>query len=134
MMARLISISNANANANAKTPTLLLLQSAIRHRSSEAFKSKWVEIDGGVKLFEEHAHHVMVKQATPDWLPFRPGSSFWVPPPPSPFHTKFSVFHKFQFESQSQSQSQSLATSQVTVQLKLLAPSENVTLSEDEEG
>lgn len=61
-----------------------------RHQSSEATKAKWVEIDG-VKLLEEHVQRVMVKKATPDWLPFLPGSSFWVPPPPSPFLHKFSI-------------------------------------------
>ncbi|KAL2960815.1 hypothetical protein AAZX31_17G057600 [Glycine max] len=33
----------------------------------------------------------MVKKATPDWLPFLPGSSFWVPPPPSPLLHTFSI-------------------------------------------
>ncbi|KAK7388139.1 hypothetical protein VNO78_22946 [Psophocarpus tetragonolobus] len=78
-MARLIS--------KTKTNTFLRHSNSHRHRSSEAPKCKWVEIDG-VKLLEEHFHRVMVKKATPDWLPFLPGSSFWVPPP---FLHKFSV-------------------------------------------
>jgi len=73
---------------DSQSPKVLIV--CHRHRSSEAMKSKWVEIDG-VKLLEDHAHRVMVMKATPDWLPFLPGSSFWVPPPPSPFLHKFSI-------------------------------------------
>ncbi|XP_020225446.1 uncharacterized protein LOC109807336 [Cajanus cajan] len=107
--------------SNAKTKPLTLL--IHRHRSSQPIKSNWVEIDG-LKFFEEHAHGVMVKKSTPDWLPFRPGSSFWVPPPSSSFPNKFSIFL----------QSQSPPASEVTLQLKVLTPSQNVTLSEDDEG
>ncbi|BAF23209.1 uncharacterized protein [Oryza sativa Japonica Group] len=34
----------------------------------------------GVRRLEEAIHGVMVRRAAPDWLPFVPGGSFWVPP------------------------------------------------------
>ncbi|TKY54529.1 hypothetical protein E2542_SST18939 [Spatholobus suberectus] len=106
-----------------------------RHRSSEATKSKWVEIDG-VKLLEEHVRRIMVKKATPDWLPFLPGSSFWVPPPPSPFLHKFSISPQLLFiqDDESGNAAATPRGTEVTVQLKVLTPTENVALSEDEEG
>uniref|UniRef100_A0A0D9X5L6 Uncharacterized protein n=1 Tax=Leersia perrieri TaxID=77586 RepID=A0A0D9X5L6_9ORYZ len=34
----------------------------------------------GVRRLEEAIHGVMVRRAAPEWLPFVPGGSFWVPP------------------------------------------------------
>jgi len=34
----------------------------------------------GVRRLEEAIHGVMVRRVAPDWLPFVPGGSFWVPP------------------------------------------------------
>ncbi|XP_062195921.1 uncharacterized protein LOC133899038 [Phragmites australis] len=34
----------------------------------------------GIRRLEEAIHGVMVRRATPEWLPFVPGGSFWVPP------------------------------------------------------
>ena len=70
----------------------------LRHRSSSraATKSQLFEIDTSLsssaegehemtlKLFDDLIHRILVKKATPDWLPFVPGSSFWVPPRPTP--------------------------------------------------
>ncbi|KAJ6673134.1 hypothetical protein OIU85_012164 [Salix viminalis] len=83
-------------HAPLKSPPLIPLYLHHRHRSS---KPQLVEInlsspsrqsDGGngsedeegflVKKLEEILHRVMLQKSTPDWLPFRPGSSFWVPP------------------------------------------------------
>ncbi|WJX57683.1 dihydrolipoyl dehydrogenase [Trifolium repens] len=36
-----------------------------------------------LKLFDELIQRSLVKKSTPDWLPFVPGSSFWVPPRPT---------------------------------------------------
>ncbi|KAF7806656.1 uncharacterized protein G2W53_038817 [Senna tora] len=69
-----------------------------RHRSSKASKPQLIQIDLGssssssmnegeyemaLKRFDELIRRILVKKATPDWLPLRPGSSFWVPPRPS---------------------------------------------------
>ncbi|KAF4347563.1 hypothetical protein CsatB_021876 [Cannabis sativa] len=32
---------------------------------------------------EDAIHRIIVRRSAPDWLPFRPGSSYWVPPPRS---------------------------------------------------
>ncbi|KAK6944606.1 hypothetical protein RJ641_025708 [Dillenia turbinata] len=40
----------------------------------------------GIRKLEEFIYGVMVKRSAPDWLPFIPGSSYWVPPRPSPYN------------------------------------------------
>jgi len=62
---------------------------ALRRRSSKAGASQVVKVDMAeydvaLKHFDDLIHRILVKKATPDWLPFVPGSSFWVPPRPSP--------------------------------------------------
>ncbi|XP_044497401.1 uncharacterized protein LOC123219481 [Mangifera indica] len=32
---------------------------------------------------EDAIHRIIVRRSAPDWLPFLPGSSYWVPPPKS---------------------------------------------------
>ncbi|XP_068463878.1 uncharacterized protein [Phaseolus vulgaris] len=126
MMARFISKSKTLLR-HSQSPKVLIV--CHRHRSSEAMKSKWGEMEG-VKLLEDHAHRVMIMKATPDWLPFLPGYSFWVPPPTSPF------FHKFSIPAQPFLM-QAIATPrgmELTVQLKVMEHTENLALSEDEEG
>ncbi|MFS7934819.1 hypothetical protein Hanom_Chr05g00396161 [Helianthus anomalus] len=44
-----------------------------------------VESDGdvevlGLRKLEDVIHNIIVRQSAPDWLPFLPGSSYWVPP------------------------------------------------------
>ncbi|XP_073155908.1 uncharacterized protein [Henckelia pumila] len=34
----------------------------------------------GIKKLEDAIHSIMVRRAAPDWLPFLPGYSYWVPP------------------------------------------------------
>ncbi|CAJ1975854.1 unnamed protein product [Sphenostylis stenocarpa] len=62
---------------------------AVRQRSSKSGVGELVEVDTAeydvaLKHFDDLIHRILVKKATPDWLPFVPGSSFWVPPRPSP--------------------------------------------------
>ncbi|KAL3528494.1 hypothetical protein ACH5RR_007816 [Cinchona calisaya] len=33
-----------------------------------------------VRRIEDAIHRIIVKQSAPDWLPFVPGASYWVPP------------------------------------------------------
>ncbi|XP_004296488.1 PREDICTED: uncharacterized protein LOC101293475 [Fragaria vesca subsp. vesca] len=37
-----------------------------------------------LKKLDDIVQRILVQKATPDWLPFVPGSSFWVPPRRSP--------------------------------------------------
>ncbi|KAI4344460.1 hypothetical protein L6164_011685 [Bauhinia variegata] len=74
---------------------------AHRHRSSQPSKPQFLEIDLtsssspsaaleddghelALKKFDDLLRRILVQKATPDWLPFSPGSSFWVPPLPTP--------------------------------------------------
>eukprot|EP00252_Welwitschia_mirabilis_P024534 TRINITY_DN7316_c0_g1_i1.p1 TRINITY_DN7316_c0_g1~~TRINITY_DN7316_c0_g1_i1.p1 ORF type:complete len:154 (+),score=21.16 TRINITY_DN7316_c0_g1_i1:170-631(+) len=34
----------------------------------------------GVKRLEEAIHAIAIRRSAPDWLPFLPGSSYWIPP------------------------------------------------------
>ncbi|KAK6911198.1 hypothetical protein RJ641_023291 [Dillenia turbinata] len=34
----------------------------------------------GLRRIEEAIHSIMARRSAPDWLPFIPGSSYWVPP------------------------------------------------------
>ncbi|XP_027330747.1 uncharacterized protein LOC113846544 [Abrus precatorius] len=132
-MARFVSHSKTLLRHGNASQTAKGVKVSHRHRSSEA---KWVEIDD-VKLLEEHHHRITVKKATPDWLPFLPGSSFWVPPPPSPFLHKFSISSSQLFFIQSSESNNQFGNSnatprgmRVTVQLNLLTLPENL----DDEG
>ncbi|MFS7932786.1 hypothetical protein Hanom_Chr04g00372031 [Helianthus anomalus] len=58
-------------------------------------KSQLVEIDLelesdvevlGLRKLEDAIHNIIVRQSAPDWLPFVPGSPYWVPPPSSHRH------------------------------------------------
>ncbi|PKI46151.1 hypothetical protein CRG98_033484 [Punica granatum] len=70
---------------------------ALRHRSSQSGKLIEIDLesspstssssDGEIEVevlkmrkLEEAIHALFVEKSTPDWLPFIPGSSFWVPP------------------------------------------------------
>ncbi|KAK9033060.1 hypothetical protein V6N11_018098 [Hibiscus sabdariffa] len=34
-----------------------------------------------LRRLEDAIHRIIVRRSAPDWLPFIPGSSYWVPPP-----------------------------------------------------
>ncbi|MFS7942607.1 hypothetical protein Hanom_Chr06g00490341 [Helianthus anomalus] len=55
--------------------------------STRSRKSQLVEIDLesktdvevlGIRKLEDAINNIIVRQSTPDWLPFVPGSSYWV--------------------------------------------------------
>ncbi|RWV98789.1 hypothetical protein BHE74_00001337 [Ensete ventricosum] len=35
----------------------------------------------GLRRLEDAIHAISIRRSAPDWLPFIPGSSYWVPPP-----------------------------------------------------
>lgn len=39
-----------------------------------------------ISKLEDAIHRIIVRRSAPDWLPFLPGSSYWVPPPKSQFY------------------------------------------------
>ncbi|KAL6523691.1 hypothetical protein OROGR_017295 [Orobanche gracilis] len=91
-MSRLISKKLLFPNATVSPSSITL---SLRHRSSKPQQSQLMELDLSsssssgeydvtLKLFDELIQWILVKKATPDWLPFVPGSSFWVPPRSAP--------------------------------------------------
>ncbi|OEL18447.1 hypothetical protein BAE44_0020535 [Dichanthelium oligosanthes] len=104
-MARLLAAGTLTLPRAATGPS-----SALRFRPSRALSAKveFVEIDlseespssssggggagdstaaqlqVGMRRLEDAIHGVLVRRAAPDWLPFVPGASYWVPPMPRP--------------------------------------------------
>ncbi|XP_023748629.1 uncharacterized protein LOC111896892 [Lactuca sativa] len=57
--------------------------------SSRSGKAQMIEVDLesegdaevlGLRKLDDVIHNLIVRQSAPDWLPFIPGSSYWVPP------------------------------------------------------
>ncbi|KAL2340543.1 hypothetical protein Fmac_008483 [Flemingia macrophylla] len=155
----------AKAVAVGRVPWLAV---SVRRRSSKAqprvTEVDMAEYDVALKHFDDLIHRILVKKATPDWLPFVPGSSFWVPPRPSPTNV-VDLVHKLTNEDHRPHDSPLLSTlrgwpssnffinesdstdgedtdmevnspdrMEGTVKVKVLTFSENVAQSEDEEG
>lgn len=99
-MARIISQSLIYQKSSVAVPARALAHS--RHRSGKAHAAQVIELDlessassssssaegfdvdtvnGAIKKLDEVIHGIIVRRATPDWLPFLPGYSFWIPPP-----------------------------------------------------
>ncbi|KAF8389430.1 hypothetical protein HHK36_026125 [Tetracentron sinense] len=64
-----------------------------RNQSNRSEKSHLIEVDRdpesevemlGMRL-DEAIHGIIVRKSAPDWLPFIPGSSYWVPPRKRPY-------------------------------------------------
>ncbi|KAF5182095.1 hypothetical protein FRX31_028319 [Thalictrum thalictroides] len=65
-----------------------------RSRSNLSEKGQFLEIDLdptsseevlGMRRLEDAIHGIIVRRSAPDWLPFIPGSSYWVPPRKRPY-------------------------------------------------
>ncbi|KAG4990646.1 hypothetical protein AAZX31_09G057300 [Glycine max] len=83
---------------------LTSLSVPLRHRSSKAAAAgghvvevDMAEYDVALKHFDDLIQRILVKKNTPDWLPFVPGSSFWVPPRLSPSNVA-DLVHKLSYE------------------------------------
>ncbi|XAR63741.1 hypothetical protein NMG60_11023787 [Bertholletia excelsa] len=138
-----------------------------RNRSDRPGKGRLVEVDlqseggeedvevMGVRKLEEAIHSIIVRRSAPDWLPFIPGSSYWVPPQrrdlgfveliakltkPSPeeetnsFTTERGWPSSAYFLEGSAPVHPVPVELQVEVKVKVQDNSENTSLSEDEEG
>ncbi|XP_062077419.1 uncharacterized protein LOC133782211 [Humulus lupulus] len=99
-MARLLS-KTFQARPSSLTALSLFLSQSHRSRSTLSGRNdRLIEVDLSsqspdgesealmIKKLDDIVHRIIVQRATPDWLPFLPGSSFWVPPRRDPF--KFS--------------------------------------------
>ncbi|KAK9055276.1 hypothetical protein SSX86_026358 [Deinandra increscens subsp. villosa] len=90
-MARLLSqtlIRITSSSSNSLQPFKLGISQPNRF-SSRSGKAQLIEVDLesegevevlGLRKLEDVIHNIIVRQSAPDWLPFVPGSSYWVPP------------------------------------------------------
>ncbi|PSS01317.1 Coiled-coil domain-containing protein [Actinidia chinensis var. chinensis] len=93
-MARVLSQTLARISSSPfPNPTILSPRILIhRNRSNQTGKAQLVEVDlesegggggevevMGVRKLEDVIHSIIVRRSAPDWLPFIPGSSYWVP-------------------------------------------------------
>ncbi|KAL9260638.1 2-methoxy-6-polyprenyl-1,4-benzoquinol methylase, mitochondrial-like protein [Drosera capensis] len=88
-MARLLSQTLTRSIPYPNTNPLHLLSSLRRHFS---IKAELIELDlsssdsdsadSTLKKLEDAVHGIIVRRAAPDWIHFRPGTSYWVPPRP----------------------------------------------------
>ncbi|PWA55121.1 hypothetical protein CTI12_AA272200 [Artemisia annua] len=61
-------------------------------KSTDESKSE-IDVDVlALKKLDDFVHNVIVKQCEPDWLPFVPGMSYWVPPRRDVSKEVFDVF------------------------------------------
>lgn len=98
-MARSLSLSFSLSKSRFTAATSSLLPSSnlvsFRSQSSDRWPSHGgdlYEIDTSasqspsdplIQKLEDAVHRVFVRRSAPDWLPFVPGASYWVPPPGS---------------------------------------------------
>ncbi|KAF5956541.1 hypothetical protein HYC85_003766 [Camellia sinensis] len=81
--------SSSSSSPLALSPRIL----SHRNQSNQSGKAQLVEVDldsdgsgggeievMGVRKLEDVIHSIIVRRSAPDWLPFIPGSSYWVPP------------------------------------------------------
>lgn len=66
--------------------------SLLKPQSTDESKSE-IDVDVlALKKLDDFVHNVIVKQCEPDWLPFVPGCSYWVPPRRDVTKEVFDVF------------------------------------------
>ena len=80
-------ILKSSTNTNTNTHSRLFSSSSsieIDHLGGAASSSSDGEFEAlALKKLDDLIHGIIVQKSTPDWLPFVPGSSFWVPPRPN---------------------------------------------------
>nr|XP_043628340.1 uncharacterized protein LOC122599820 [Erigeron canadensis] len=64
---------------SSQTPKTQLIEIDLDSSSSSSSSDTEVEVLG-IRKLEDAIHSLIVKQSKPDWIPFVPGSSYWVPP------------------------------------------------------
>ncbi|KAJ8770593.1 hypothetical protein K2173_018084 [Erythroxylum novogranatense] len=87
-MARSLSLSLSKAylttTANIRSSAVLRSLSTVPPNHDLAGdESSGTATDPLVRKLEDVIHRIMVRRSAPDWLPFLPGHSYWVPPPRS---------------------------------------------------
>nr|GMD32224.1 Nuclear-interacting partner of ALK like [Ipomoea batatas] len=77
--------SNAKSSSSAVVDSIRLTSSrsvsshpdsSVKNASGDASEAEAV----AVQRIEDAIHRIIVRRSAPDWLPFVPGASYWVPP------------------------------------------------------
>ncbi|KAI3772133.1 hypothetical protein L6452_03308 [Arctium lappa] len=86
-LSRTLIQSTSSSSSSNFLQTFKLGVSQPNRFSSRSGKAQLIEVElesegevVGLKKLEDVIHNIIVRQSTPDWLPFIPGSSYWVPP------------------------------------------------------
>lgn len=74
---------SGRGNGNGKKKLLVPRLLELHVESNSDLGGLGFEYVGTSKRLEEYVHSNLAKSAAPDWLPFLPGMSYWVPPMPS---------------------------------------------------
>ncbi|PKI38172.1 uncharacterized protein LOC116200294 [Punica granatum] len=62
------------------SPSVLAVHARSHSSSSSPPSDLGDSPDPLLRKLEDVIHHIIVRRSEPEWLPFRPGSSYWVPP------------------------------------------------------
>lgn len=73
-------LTQRNQSSNSETIFLLDDPNTIESEHDHSSSSSSRETLAAVQRIEDAIHRIVVIRFAPDWLPFRPGSSYWVPP------------------------------------------------------
>ncbi|XP_076954292.1 uncharacterized protein LOC143628641 [Bidens hawaiensis] len=87
-MARLLTQTLTLTRATPSNPLQIIFKLGNRFSSrSGKYQLTQIDLDSdadvevlGIRKLEDAIHNIIVRQSAPDWLPFVPGSSYWVPP------------------------------------------------------
>ncbi|KAI4355907.1 hypothetical protein L6164_004634 [Bauhinia variegata] len=88
-IAQTLTLARLSCNFSAKSasPSSRLL--TLRYQSNQSSSdlndpdSTASNADPLIRKLEDAIHRIIVRRSAPDWLPFLPGASYWVPPPGS---------------------------------------------------
>ncbi|XP_028772005.1 uncharacterized protein LOC114729196 [Neltuma alba] len=71
-----------------------------RNQSNQPSSSDVVDVDAAscntdplIRKLEDAIQCIIVRRSAPDWLPFYPGASYWVPPPSTPSNGLANLLH-----------------------------------------
>ncbi|XP_047958187.1 uncharacterized protein LOC125203786 isoform X2 [Salvia hispanica] len=86
-MSRILSQSQSQSLTRASLRPSNALITHHRHRSTKPAHAQLIELDldtaspsqPSIKSLGDAIHSIIVRRAAPDWLPFLPGHSYWVP-------------------------------------------------------
>ncbi|GAV61338.1 hypothetical protein CFOL_v3_04865, partial [Cephalotus follicularis] len=89
-----VSVSK-NYLSTARTSNRLLSLRTQSNQPPKSDRSDLSDSDHLLRKLEDAIHRIIVRRSAPDWLPFLPGSSYWVPPPRSHAYGLAQLVEKF---------------------------------------